>query len=216
MNPRYPESPCHPTMLRMSIWQIVGTVFGSLVVSLGGVGILFRYFGDYLLGRTKAKWDSELEGFKDYLNTKQRQYQAELDRSIFVTRAHFDTEFQAIKEVHQCLSEVKIPFRKLFPISASVVVTDAETAALVERLIDANNKFVSKLEEWGVFLEPAQYDEFKRCNDAVEHFLEVFPRQGREIERDYVITRRHFWDHYSSACQMARDRIATLAVIPER
>ena len=200
----------------MNIWQIIWTVLASMVVSLGGVGILFRYFGDYLLGRTKAKWDRELEAFRDFLNTEQRQYQAQLDRSIFVSRAHFETEFQAIKEVHQCLSEVKIPFRSLFPIDAKTIATDAETADLVTRLEDANKRYLSKLEEWGVFLEPSQYDEFKRCNDAIEHFLGVFPKRGTELDRDYGITRKHFWDSYQAACQKARDRIANLAVLPER
>jgi hypothetical protein len=199
----------------MNVWQIVGTVFGSIIASIGGVGLLLRYGGDFWLARTKAKWDKELEEFKGLLNTEQRRYQAQLDRSIFVSRAHFDTEFQAIKEVHQCLSEVKIPFRSLFPISATVIVTDAQSADLIERLQQAHNSFIAKLEEWGVFLEPSQYDELKRCHDAIEHFLEIFPRQGQEMERDYAITRKHFWDSYSAACQKARDRIEKLAVLPQ-
>jgi hypothetical protein len=203
------------TIQCMNIWTIIWTIAASVVTSVGGFGLLLRYGGDFWLARTKAKWDKELEEFKNFLNTEQRRYQAELDRSIFVSRAHFDTEFQAIKEVHQCLSEVKIPFRSLFPISATVIVTDAQSAELVERLQQANNKFIVKLEEWGVFLEPAQYDEFKRCNDAMEHFLEVFPKRDTELDLDYNITKKHFWDSYQAACQKARDRIARLAVLPE-
>jgi hypothetical protein len=190
-------------------------VLGSIIASIGGVGLLLRYGGDFWLARTKAKWDKELEEFKGLLNTQQRQYQAQLDRSIFVSRAHFDTEFQAIKEVHQCLSEVKIPFRSLCPISATVIVTGAQSADLIERLQQAHDRFIAKLEEWGVFLEPSQYDELNRCHDAIEHFLEIFPRQGVEMERDYGITRKHFWDSYSAACQKARDRIEKLAVLPQ-
>lgn len=176
---------------------------------------LFRYGSDFLLERTKAKWNRELEAFKDRLNTEQRRYQAQLDRSIFMSRAHFDTEFQAIKEVHRCLSEVKVPFRNLFPINAATVLTGAQPADWITRLEDANNIFLAKLEEWGVFLEVAQYDEFKRCHDAVEHFLERYPTRGPEIERDYVTTRNHFWDSYRAACQKARDRIEKLAVLPQ-
>ena len=95
----------------MNIWQITWTVLGSILASVGSVTILLRFCGDLLLGRMKAKWDKELEAYKDKLNVDQRRYQAQLDRSIFVSRAHFDSEFRAIKEVHQCLSEVKIPFR---------------------------------------------------------------------------------------------------------
>ncbi len=63
-------------MKRMSTWVIVETIAGSVVASIGGVGLLFRYAGDFLLARTKAKWDRELEKFKDTLNTEQRRYQA--------------------------------------------------------------------------------------------------------------------------------------------
>jgi hypothetical protein len=200
---------------RVNVWSIGGTVAASVLASVGGVSVLFRYFGDFLLERTKARWNRELETFKDKLNTEQRRYQAQLDRSIFISRAHFDTEFQAIKEVHQCLSEVKIPFRKLFPINAATIVTGAEPAEWIMRLEDANNRFLTKLEEWGVFLEPAQYDEFKRCHDAAEHFMEIYPLRGPEMERDYVVTRNHFWDSYREACQKARDRIGKLAVLPQ-
>ena len=95
-----------------------------------------------------------------------------------MSRAHFDTEFQAIKEVHRCLSEVKVPFRNLFPINAATVLTGAQPAAWITRLEDANNIFLAKLEEWGVFLEVAQYDDFNRCHDAVEHFLEDLSYTG--------------------------------------
>jgi hypothetical protein len=203
------------TIQRMNVLTVVWSVVVSVVASVGGVAALVRFGGDFWLAKTKAKWDKELEAFKDKLNAAQRRYQAQVDRSIFISRAHFETEFQAIKEVHQCLSEVKIPFRSLFPTSASAMVTDGQSAELFERLQQANTKFIAKLEEWGVFLEPAQYDEFKRCNDAIEHFLEIYPKRGPELDHDYSITRKHFWDSYKAACQKARDRIATLAVLPD-
>lgn len=195
----------------MSVWSFVGTLATGLIGGVsGGVGL-----SHFWLERTKAKWNKELEAFKDKLNTDQRRYQAQLDRSIFVSRAHFDTEFQAIKEVHQCLSEVKIPFRSLQPINAAKVLTADESAELVTRLQDANNRFLAKLEEWGVFLEPALYDEFERCYHGADHFLEIYPKRGPEMERDYATTNEHFWKSYKEACQKARDRIAKLAVLPE-
>jgi hypothetical protein len=199
----------------MSAWSTAATIAGSVITSIGSVAWLLRYGGDFFLEHTKAKWNRELEAFKDKLNAEQRRYQAQLDRSIFVSRAHFDTEFQAIKEVHQCLSEVKIPFRNLNPLNSATVPFGQESADLVMRLQGANNRFLAKLEEWGVFLEPTQYDELKRCYDAAEHFAEIFPRRGPEMERDYSTTSQHFWDSYRAACQSARDRIAKLAVLPE-
>lgn len=199
----------------MSVWGTIGTVAGSAVTSIGGVVLLLRYGGDFFLERTKAKWDRELEAFKSKLNEKQYQYQAQLERFIFVSRAHFDTEFQAIKEVHQCLSEIKILFWKLYPFEDRAVLDEQEWTKTIADLREANSKYLAKLEEWGVFLEPSQYDDFRHCYDAADNAVRI-PRRGTEYDRDRSVTKQYFGDSYRSACQKARDRIAKLAVLPER
>jgi hypothetical protein len=195
----------------MNILSVVLGLGTGLIGGVGG-GVGLSHFW---LERTKAKWNKELEALKDKLSADQRRYQAQLDRSIFVSRAHFDTEFQAIKEVHQCLSEVKILFRKLYPIEDRAVLDEREWVQTIGDLRTANLKYVAKLEEWGVFLEPAQYDDFKRCYDAADHAIKI-PRRGLEYDRDWTVTREHFGNSYQAACQKARDRIAKLAVLPER
>lgn len=194
----------------MSIWSVAVELGTGLIGGVGG-GVGLSHFW---LEHTKAKWNRELEALKDKLSADQRRYQAQLDRSIFVSRAHFDTEFQAIKEVHQCLSEVKISFWKLYPIEDRAVLHEHEWTQIIGDLRTANSKYVAKLEEWGVFLEPAQYDEFKRCYEAADHAVKI-PRRGMDCGRDWAVTRDHFGNSYQSACQKARDRIAKLAVLPE-
>lgn len=94
----------------MSVWTLAGTIAASVLASVGGVTVLFRYGGDFLLERTKAKWSRELEAFKDPLNAEQRRYQAQLDRSIFVSRAHFDTELQRLRKYIIACRRSKSPF----------------------------------------------------------------------------------------------------------
>jgi len=178
----------------MNIWSVVLGLGTGLIGGVGG-GVGLSHFW---LERTKAKWNKELEALKDKLSAEQRRYQAQLDRSIFVSRAHFDTEFQAIKEVHQCLSGVKIPFSILNPLNAATVLTDAASADLMTRLQDANTKFLAKLEEWGVFLEPDIYDEFHRCYLGADHFLEIYPTEANQARDAAELAQRSNVDFYEN------------------
>lgn len=194
----------------MSWWTtaIIGALSG-----IGGSAALLRFGGDFLLERQKSRWNRELEALKDSLSKEQQKYQAHLDRSIFVTRTHFDTEFLAMKEVHQRLAEVKIEFGRLFPIEERGVLRDDEWSEIVGCLRAASRNYLNKLEEWGVFLDPDLYDDFRRCWDAADHAAKI-PRRGFEYDRDWAITREHFKTHYSTACQHVRDRIKNLAILP--
>ncbi len=96
-----------------------GTAIESLVVGgLGGWGTvqgLSRHLGDRWLEGLKAKYSKELEEYKATLEKKQKQVQAEIDTSVFVTRAHFETEFQSMKDLFKVLSDVLLCVNGLRP-----------------------------------------------------------------------------------------------------
>jgi hypothetical protein len=98
-------------------WLKVIGVSGASAVAF--VSVTSRFFGDYwfgkLLAKQKAEYDREIEKQKAGFAQGLEHYRALLDRSIFVTRAHFETEFTAMKEVSQRLSEVKIAFGRFHP-----------------------------------------------------------------------------------------------------
>ncbi|SRR6266480_7622644 len=60
-----------------------------------------RWLGELWLGRLlekeKAKYAEEMAKIKAGFDHELEHYRAQLDRSIFVTRAHFETEFTAMK-----------------------------------------------------------------------------------------------------------------------
>jgi hypothetical protein len=56
---------------------------------------------DSLVEKVKARYATELETFKDSLLKDQKRIQARIDRSVFVSRAQFDTEFNATKRYFQ-------------------------------------------------------------------------------------------------------------------
>ena len=172
-----------------------------------------RFLGDWWLEKQKARYSKELEEFKDRLQREQKRMQAEVDRSVFVTRAHFETEYQAMKEVSQSLSEVKILYRRLNPVQAGVELGDTERIRLIERLEEANEDYLRKLEEWTAFLEPKVYDEFSRCHIGADEELKRL-RTNSPFEKNKTLNAQYFWTSYSQACQHVRDRIKSLAVLP--
>jgi len=194
----------------------VEVVFGG---ALGGTAAVFglsHWLGEVWLGRIlekeKAKYAKEIESLKAGFAQELEHYRAQLDRSIFVTRAHFETEFTAMKEVSQCLSEVKVAFLKLHPVQAGTTMSDAERTQSIDSLQKATDKYHEKLEEWAVFLEPALYDEFDRCYGAAEAEWKRLKANHSEPDRAGTVT--YFWKAYGQASQMVRDRIKSLAVMP--
>jgi hypothetical protein len=187
---------------------ISGAVGGSAAVSG-----LARWLGDRWLGKLlekeKAEYAGELERIKKEFAQELEHYRARLDRSTFVTRAHFETEFTAMKDVSQSLSGVKLLLLDLYPIEVRPV--NPKRDDLIAELESANQKFREKLEEWAVFLEPKLYVEFDHCYAAAhalcreEKSFEGKPKEG---------SKKYFWDAYQNACQMVRDRIQCLAVLP--
>jgi hypothetical protein len=185
-------------------WGAIGA--GTMVASLA------KWLGDRWLGKLlekeKAEYARQLEDLRAAFSQELARYRAELDRSTFVTRTHFETEFAAVKEVSQSLSIVKLAVRELYPIEFKP--ENPEPRHIVE-LENASERFKEKLEEWAVFLEPKLYDEFDRCLAGAQ----ALSQEERSLDdKRRSGSQQYFWNSYRKACQMVRDRIQSLAVIP--
>ena|SRR5215472_16265213 len=90
---------------------------------------------------------------------------------------------------------------------------DTERTQNIARLREANDDYLAKLEEWGVFLEPRLYDEFERCHIAAEAELKRV-KGNNPNDKDKALNTKYFWSSYRQACQQIRDRIQSLAVLP--
>ena len=188
-------------------------VVGGSAGGAATVTFLAKYLGDrwlgHVLAKEKAAYQEELTKLTAGFTRELEHYRAQLDRSIFVSRTHFETEYTAMKEVSQCLSEVKVFFRKLHPIEAFTEPTGTDRTKAIDSMEKAIGKFQEKLEEWAVFLEIAIYNEFNHCHgEATVELRRLKANSEREPNTKY------FWDSYQKSCQLVRDRIKTLAVLP--
>lgn len=151
-----------------------------------------RFLGNWWLEKQKARFSKELEEFKGGLQREKARVQAEVDRSVFVTRAHFETEYQAMKEVSQSLAGVKILYRRLNPVEVGAELGDAERGRLIVQLEEATEDYLGRLEEWAAFLEPNVYDEFFRCYIGADEELKRLKTNGPFDEKNKALNAQYF------------------------
>ena len=197
----------------MNLVGILESLAIGLVGGLGGGAALWKFVTDTWLEKRKAEWNTEMEAFKDSLAAQQKRLQAQLDSSLFVTRAHFEVELNAMREVHRCLAEVKVAFRALNPLNSRDEKHDEERSQLIETLRIATARYLAKVEEWGAFLDTSLYDSFERCYYGAD---EEWKRLSSSTasDSDKVLIHNQFFDNYRAACQGIRDRLKNLAILP--
>jgi hypothetical protein len=198
--------------------------------ALGGIGAVFglsRFLGNLWIERQKATYSRELEELKNVLQNQQKRVQAELDRSVFVTRAHFETEFDALKKVFKVLSQVRLRLNGIRP-SFEVSPAGEEQKEKLKRLsarlndlIAATNELTQMVEEMKPFYPENVYEAIDDSIRAAR--VEIIGVQTRG-EDTFTISwyedgdrnRDKFHLAYSRATNIIRERISSLAVLPIR
>jgi hypothetical protein len=194
----------------MILLEIVRTVGIAALSGIGGAAVLWRFATDSWIERRKARWNKELEAFKDGLTAEQRRLQAQLDSALFVTRSHFEVEFNAMREVHRCLAEVKLAFRTLHPISSKAEKLGQERDQLIDRFGMVTEAYWAKVEEWAAFLDPQLYTYFERAYyGADEEYKRLRTETGSAGAQ---LNTEQFLGNYQRACQETRDRLKRLVV----
>jgi uncharacterized membrane-anchored protein YhcB (DUF1043 family) len=186
------------------------TLATGILGGIGGGSALFALFGKAMIGRLEAKWNRELTAFKDRLDAQQRHLQTQLDSSLFVTRAHFEVELNAMREVHQLMAEVKVAFQALHPYKLSDERHGEERAALVDKLRNSTEKYFAKLTEWGAFLEMSLYDSFEHCYYGADEEWKRLSAPD-SLDRDGALNSKQFFENYSKAC---RESVTALQSLP--
>jgi anion-transporting ArsA/GET3 family ATPase len=177
------------------------------------------------LEELKAKYAQELEQQKDALARSKSVLQAEIDRSVFVSRTHFETELEAYKQAFKALAEVRLcmaSVRPMIDIGPAEQPEPERKKRLVERLkelTDAYNLAISVVENQNPFYPKEVYPALQQCLAAAR--LEIFNVRTAGFETFspnwYMQGEERmgeFMSAYSKVCDMVRDRISTLQVIP--
>ncbi len=229
-------------MLVTGVIEFVGALASGGIGGALTVTGLSRWLGDVWLGRIltreKAKYDQQLEqlraayaekleGYKDTLDRSKNLLRAQIERSVFVTRAHFETEFEAYKKIFEDLAEVRLLMSAMHPMLR--VAREDETRedrfkelnASLAKLAEAHDKAARTTENLAPFYPQDVLERLNRCLQLVRvEILNVqtggertFSAEGSRRGEDRV---SEFMLAYQEASDAVRHRIATLAILPSQ
>jgi len=181
---------------------------------------------DQELEHLRAGYAERLELYKDALDRSKDLLQAQIDRSVFVTRAHFETELDAYKKVFD-LAHVRLQMSVMHPMLTVRRENETreerlqELAANLATLSDAHNKAARIVENLAPFYPQDVLEKINRClqlarieivnvqTGGERTFTFDWSRQGEERVKEFM-------DAYQAASDSVRQRIATLAILPPR
>jgi len=206
-------------------WWI--TALESLLTgALGGTAIvlgLSRWLGNVWLEKQKAQYNKELEEFKNGLLEQQKRIQAKIDSSVFVTRAHFETEFAAMRELFSYLADVRLTMNTLRPTYGFSTGTKEEQLKLLSEryqiFSEAYNKLLKHQESLSPFYSTELYRASEKCVQAANlELVQVFTGNPLAFSQDWYKEGREnqkaFMQGYTETSVIIRDRLSKLAVLP--
>jgi hypothetical protein len=128
--------------MNQQMWHDIGHGLVRLAVDSAVLLAIFGLLGKRWLDGRLQKHDREMAKVRTDLEASMRLLQAEIDKTILVTKVHFETEFEAYKAVFARLSEVRLQFGGLRP-SMNIVPANDTREAKRERL----NRAVEKAQQ---------------------------------------------------------------------
>jgi hypothetical protein len=172
-----------------------------------------------------AEFKAELARLEAAFKDTQSRAQAAIDRSVFVTRAHFETEFEAMKQVFSHLSQLQIGLNGLRPMVS--VETPGESdrekvARLFERLekvLSTYNDLLVESEAKAPFYPAELYAAIEECERAASMEINSIRTSGEDMfaptwYEEGERSRGRFSKGYRRAADIIRDRISKLAILP--
>lgn len=158
------------------------TVLESFVTSVLGGGVtavvVWKWFGDVMLAklveRERAKYAREIEELKAGYAQQLETHRAQLERSVFVTRAHFEVELDAYKRLFEGLGDVNLAISSTRPV-VEVSPRDEPEGDKIRRLNDCLNDLIDAFNKTLVIVErlipfyPAEvYFKLQECLNAAK------------------------------------------------
>jgi hypothetical protein len=206
-----------------SFSTLTGVLSGGLAGAV--ISAIWNHFSKVSLQRNEASFTAKLAALEHDFQRTQRQAQAEIDRSVFVTRAHFETEFEAMKDIFSCLSEVQLAInavRPMFSLEPADESEDEKLKRLSERLktlMMATDKLLATSEAKAPFYTEELYESISGCWRAAVTEINSIREDGMNAlsVSGYLQAgknRSKFSEGYFNSVSIIRKRISKLAILP--
>jgi len=206
-----------------SISTLTGILSGGVAGAV--ISAIWNHFSKLSLQRNEASFTAKLATFEHDFQRSQTQTQSEIDRSVFVTRAHFETELEAMKDIFSSLSEVRLAInsvRPMFSIGPAGESEDEKITRLFERLkplMIAHDKLLAASEAKAPFYAEELYNSLSECLQAAAMEINSIREAGKDALRadGYREARKNhkeFSEGYFKSVKIIRNRISKLAILP--
>jgi hypothetical protein len=118
----------------------------AVLASLGGGGVIVvmlsswlgKVWANRILEQDRLKYATEMEKLKSELDRTTRLFQGEIEKTLFVSKTHFETEFQILREIWQ---EVSVVRASMSPLRPQLDIVDVRQTP-VERLKESFEAYV--------------------------------------------------------------------------
>jgi hypothetical protein len=217
----------------MEIWQTAAAV----IVSLGGGGLIVFALSSWLgkvwaariLEQDRAKYTTEIERLKGSLEQTNRAFQAEIDKTLFVSKTHFETEFDLLREIWASVSAVRTAMSQL-RLSSRIGPVDQtreqqnselnerfgefnQTLNRLRQAVDDNSPFypteIFVVLDRLILTAQSERDDIKLTMGTEEAFSFQWYKRGRENFMRYM-------EEVEKVSALIRERLAKLSVRPAK
>lgn len=206
-----------------SISTLAGILSGGAAGAV--ISAIWNHTSKLSLQRREEEFNTKLATLEQEFQRAQKQEQARIDRSLFVTRAHFETEFEAMKDIFSGLSEVRLAMNAVRPMFAIEPADESEDERLkrlwerLKTLMIATDKLLNASEAKAPFYSEELYDSITVCWRAAAMEINSIKGAGPDSLRNsgYIQAeqdRDKFSEGYSSSVRIIRNRISKLAILP--
>jgi hypothetical protein len=203
------------------------TTFLSSIVGSGATAWLVvkglgSHLADRWLSRYKSELDKEFEKYRDSLEQRRKRIEADLGQRTYVSKAQFDTEFNAIKDIFAALVKLRLSFNGLRPFLDWI--PDDEEARL--QLVSARlghfrpllNALITTVESAYPFVPDDIYEELEMCMKMGMIEMKHIEESGEKSlspsgYQDGAKQHEKFTAAYFAAGKLVRERLTRLSEI---
>lgn len=206
-----------------SISTLAGILSGGVAGAV--ISAVWNHFSKFALQRNEAGLTEKLAPLEHAFQSSQKQAQAEIDRSVFVTRAHFETEFEAMKDIFSSLSDVRLAINGVRPMFSLEPADESEEERLkrlserLKTLMVSHDKLLVISEAKAPFYTEELYASVEKCLRATAMEINSIREAGKDALRisGYLNAQknnREFSEGYFKSVIIIRNRISKLAILP--
>jgi hypothetical protein len=143
----------------MNIGSFIGSILGGVIGSSAIVLFVANLFKERWIERVKATYTTELEKMKGAIESEHKTLQSRLDQGLYVTKAQYDLELSAYKDLWIAMSELRNRARSILGIDFYDIPgtennwRQEATARAIRAYTAAHNEAVSVSEKMAPFYE---------------------------------------------------------------